>query len=436
MTLIALQIGVRNQFVQILQTHQIARNHNHVVSTRFLGIHTGDMGVYLLQRFDVLLAHILENMGVNSRQHSRIIAGAVVVERRQLQIVRHGIQLVILQALIQGTTQGNGVHRRELIGHATPLCSGTNKAGIKARIMRHQHTAIAAEIVERLQRLFLRRSVRHHGIGDAGQLHNLSRNGLSGIGKGIETILYLSPDHTDGTNLRDALDLIAQTRSFDIKDDVFTIQRHVGVAIHRRHHIVDEIRLHAIQHLDGRTFLFQSRSRVHNIGESLHHTVIGNGYRLMSPRRGTLHQISGIRHGIHGGHLGVHVQFHALFLCQVLSLIASNYGYRARTQQIALSKLIVVVLTTNHKVVALFKAGNRRNRIFVTLLIQPQTDHQRAGQIRDGDGITTLGGISILTRIHAENLTPHRHRGTIRFQSLDGDWTILDRYTHHRLSGF
>ena len=51
---------------------------------------------------------------------------------------------------------------------------------------------------------------------------------------------------------------------------------------------------------------------IHNVGKRLHHTVVGDGHGFMSPRCGTLDQIGCLRHCVHRGHLGMHMQFHTL----------------------------------------------------------------------------------------------------------------------------
>ncbi len=56
-----------------------------------------------------------------------------------------------------------------------------------------------------------------------------------------------------------------------------------------------------------------------SLGECLNIAVICYGNRFVTPVYGVFDKHFGVRHGIHGGHLGMHVQFNSLFVGVVCS---------------------------------------------------------------------------------------------------------------------
>ena len=90
-----------------------------------------------------------------------------------------------------------------------------------------------------------------------------------------------------------------------------------GTAVRALHdgHEVAQIALHAGDELD-----IVLLGRAEGSREGLRRAMVGDGDGGVSPLGGLLDQAARVGHAVHGGHVGVHVQFDALFLGRILAL--------------------------------------------------------------------------------------------------------------------
>ena len=97
-----LQVGGGDELVQVLQAQLVLRQNDDVLGeTVGLGASGPQLRhfvVDLLDAVDVqLVPHLLEERHQHIGHHARVVAGAVVVEGGQVEIVRHDVQLVLVQ---------------------------------------------------------------------------------------------------------------------------------------------------------------------------------------------------------------------------------------------------------------------------------------------------------------------------------------------------
>ena len=165
----------------------------------------------------------------------------------------------------------------------------------------------------------LRRTL-HHVVGDVVHLDGIGRNAHTGIDHGVELVddLVIHAD-LDRRNFDDAVLGGVQAGGFNVEHDVFA----VGALIVRfgddHAVIVDQIPLHAGDELDVLAALFKFFDGIEGLRVGLHHAVVGDGDGLVSPFRSALDECGRRGHRVHGGHLRVQVQLHALDLLLVLA---------------------------------------------------------------------------------------------------------------------
>ena len=167
-----------------------------MIGPHLAGIHPGQQGIDPPHRFDPPgFLHILDEMLIDLRQYPCVVAGPVMVEGRQLQMVGHRVQLVIFQPRIKGSADGHRIHGGKGVGQAAAPRRRPDKGGVKGGVVGHQHTAIPAKGVKRLQRFLFPRRIPDHIVVDAGQLGDLWRNRPPWIDKGVELLQNLAVFH-------------------------------------------------------------------------------------------------------------------------------------------------------------------------------------------------------------------------------------------------
>ena len=158
--------------------------------------------------------------------------------------------------------------------------------------------------------------VGEHHVGDAGDLGNLRLEGLLGVHQDAHGVRHRTPHQLHRADFNDPGGIGVQPRGLKVQDDDRLVKVPVvGVLDDLR--LVDEVALAAGDELD-----ILALHGIEGRREGLHHPVIGDGHSGMSPLDGPLDEVSRGGQGVHGGHVGVHVQLHALFLGGVLPLHA------------------------------------------------------------------------------------------------------------------
>ena len=78
--------------------------------------------------------------------------------------------------------------------------------------------AISRKFEEGFQRFLFAGGIRHHFVGDAGQLGDLGGDGLAGLDKGIKFLHHFAVFHDDGTDLGHILHAGVKACGLGIKD--------------------------------------------------------------------------------------------------------------------------------------------------------------------------------------------------------------------------
>lgn len=154
------------------------------------------------------------------------------------------------------------------------------------------------------QRLGQRRLVLHHGVGDAGELRDLIRNGLAGIDQEVELVHHLAAAEDGGADLGDLLLGGLEACGLQVEGHELPLQRDVLFAMDDDPvvHIIDIICLTAVEHLDG---LVRSRhlvlsGRLHGVGERLQHAMVCDGNGPVAPPGRLGHRGTWIGQCVHG----------------------------------------------------------------------------------------------------------------------------------------
>ena len=298
-----LQVGQGDELVKVAQTGLVFRQQDDV-SRLLPALHRRTE----LEHFAVDLVNALHPQvpqhppegHEHIAHHGGIIAGAVVVEGGQFQVLRHDVQFVFSQIRQQILRQDQGVNGG--IGERSPHPGAPfrQKAHVELGVVSGQGT-ISHPVQKGVQRLLLAGRIGHHGVGDAGQLHDVSRDGASRIDEGVVLIHHFPVLEYHGADLGDDVPFPAQTGSLDVEADDLSVygQRTVPVHHHSVVHVVDKVPFHAVDDFD----LVSGSTGC--IGERLGDTVIGDGDGLVPPGDGALDCVLHLGEGVHLGKSGM-----------------------------------------------------------------------------------------------------------------------------------
>jgi len=307
-----LQVGGGDKLVQVLEAQLVLSQNDDVLGmTAALAAHGPQLqhlAVDLLQPVDAHLPlHAVKERNEHIAHHGRIVGSPVVVEGGQLQMLRHNVQLMLIQLRQQVLCQNETVDIGRVELQAGLAAAGPDKADVEFRVVRRQRAAMD-KVQERGQRVLQLRRTRQHGIGDAGQADVLRRQPSLGIDKGLKTLGDLTILQHHRSDFGDGLVGHTQTGGLDVEADDLIGERLVLRAVDGNAvvQIIDKVALHAIEDLD------LALTRVPCLGKRLHCAVVGDGNGWMSPGRRLLHHAAHICDGIHGTHLCVEMQLHAL----------------------------------------------------------------------------------------------------------------------------
>ena len=318
-----LQIGIGNQMVQISQTYLIFGEQNDMpglsVSDPPAGAQTHHGRVDGLQGVDVvLLLQHLHELGHDKAAGHGVIPGPVVVEVRQIQGVGYNVQLEFVQVPQKVLGQNQGVGGGVLIFKALPLTLRPDEAGVKVRIVGHQHP-IADKIQEFWQYFFNFRCACQHFLRDARQLHDLPLQMPLRVYEGLETVDFLPIFQNYRADFDDAVSFGGQAGGFQIEGHELVMKGHVLIAVHHNAviHVVDIISFAAVENFNcligarhlGGLLPFHG---VQGVSKGLAAAVVGDGDGPVPPGRCLLDGSIGGGQGVHVGHGGVQMQLHPL----------------------------------------------------------------------------------------------------------------------------
>ena len=241
----------------------------------------------------------------------------MVVEVRQAQGVGHDVQLEFAQLGQHVLREDQGIHRREGIGITQTLAGVADEAGVKIRIMGHQHPP-ADEFQKLGQHPGELGRTHQHIRGDAGQLDDLGAEGHFRVHKCLEAVDLHPPLQDHRADLNNMVVAGAEAGGLQIEGHILVVKGHLLAAVDHDAvvHVVYIIPLAAIEDLDVfvRPRHLGLGGGLHGVRERLGHAMIRDGDGLVAPGGGLLHGGGGIRQGVHIAHGGVQVQLHPLAL--------------------------------------------------------------------------------------------------------------------------
>ena len=174
-----------------------------MVARQLAEVAAGDFGVDVRRGVDIVIRFkALGERDEDLGEHFRVVSRAVVVELAETEVIRHGVQLDILDIRQDRTRDRHGVDRGVRVIHAHVLTRLADEGGVKGRVVRYQDIA-AGKFQKSGDRFALGRRVLDHGVGDAGQLGDLGRDRHFGIREGREGVDDLAVHDLDCADLRD-----------------------------------------------------------------------------------------------------------------------------------------------------------------------------------------------------------------------------------------
>ena len=294
-----LQVGGRHQLIQVLEPQLVFRQNNNVLGSAVVLIAQGPQlqhfFVYFLQAADAQLPpHFLKKRNEHVAHHARVVRSAVMVEDRQIQMLRHHVQLELAQLRQQILRQDQRVHIGRVKGEPRLPAALPNEPYVKLGVVRRQRPAVH-EPKKALQRLLEGRGVLQHGVGNAREADNFRCQPAIWVHKGLESVCNFPVFQHHGADLRDGLLHHVKPRGLNVEADDLVFKRliHGAVDGHTVVQIVHIVPLHSVEDLD------LPLGGVPCVGERLHHAVVGDGNGRMPPGNGLLDNGGGIREGVH-----------------------------------------------------------------------------------------------------------------------------------------
>ena len=418
-----LQVGKGHELVKMLQSQLVLGQKDDVLGTAVALVaqrtQLQHLPVDLLQAADAQLpAHFPEKRNKHITHHGRVVGCPVVVEGRQVQMLRHHIQLEFAQLRQQILRQDKRVHISRVKGKSRLPAALPNEADVKLGIVSRQRATIH-ESQKRLQCVFQRGCIGQHGIGDARETDNLRGQVTVWIHKGLEPVRDLPVFQHHGADLRDGLLHHLQSRGLNVKADdlIVKILIHRAVDRHTVIQIVYIISLQAVEDLD------LPLGSVPRIGEGLHHAVVGDGDGRVAPGNGLLNDSGGVREGVHIGHTGVQMQLHPFFPGSILP------GFVADLHDVYGVELHILAVPGQFHEALHPQPHSRRNGIlqgaqFPGLHIF--ADGDGVVIVRQVEGQAPHPGAAGLITLGAEDLSLHHHTAHFGVQPLHGHGLSLD----------
>ena len=388
------------------------------------GTQPGHSRIDLLEGMYTPVPQHLEERYQHIAHRSRVVIGPVVVEGRQVQVLRHDVQLVLAQLRQQVLGQNQRVDGGAVEGAAHAAAPLGDEAHVELRIVGGQR-AVSHEVQKGVYSLRLGGRSPQHLVGDAGKLGDLAGQRPFGIGKRGELLHHLPVPQYHRSDLGDYIPPLVQTGSLNVETDDITrkVLFLVPVYHHPVVHVIDEVRLHAVKHLD-------LLGRVPCVGECLGHAVVGDGDGPMAPRLRPLDHVlvrprlgAHLGEGIHGGHGGVQVELHPL-----LRRVVGLHGLGALHDGVGLQhhvagEAVDVQLALDHQMLALLHPVHNA----LPLVTGEKLGHpHRAGIVRHIEAHHPCAPLFQLPVIHGKYVSFDDDGSHVQLQGAHGDALPLD----------
>ena len=267
------------------------------------------------QGVDAPLPGLLVHFGQAQGGGGGVVDGPVGVFQAHAQVLAHAAQLVALHVGVELAGKGEGVQHRRLPLQPQPPQLRPQQGSVIVGVV-GRDGAIPDEFHELGDGGLRGLLVGEHHVGDAGDLGNLGLEGLLGVHQDAQGVRHRAPHQLHRADFNDPGGIGVQPRGLKVQDDDRLVKVPV-VRVLDDLRLVDEVALAAGDELD-----ILALHGIEGRREGLHHPVVGDGHGGMPPLDGPLDEVSRGGQGVHGGHVGVHMQLHALFLGGVLPLHA------------------------------------------------------------------------------------------------------------------
>ena len=301
-----IEVSVGNQLVQVLQADEVLHEDDLVVRRQLLRVAARERRVDVVHALRAeVVAQPLDQIEEDLAEHRRIIRGAVVVERLELQVFRDRVELAVLDVLEHRAAHGDRIDVDVREFHVVPAAGRAQERGVEARVVRDEDRALPAEFKERAHGLFLFRRAPHHFVGDAGQLGDLLRNRLFGVDERVEALGDLAAVDAHRADFGDALGLRRKAGRLEVEADEIRVEPRVRLAGDGGHKVVDKIAFDAVDDLEVAAALFDLEPGVHRVREGLRDAVVGDRNGLLAPLVRLVDEVRGGGHAVHRGHVGM-----------------------------------------------------------------------------------------------------------------------------------
>ena len=423
-----LQVGQRDKLVEIAKPRLVLGQDDQVLGlTPGLSAlaQLGHGGVDVLQTVDSHGLQLLKERRQHIGHCGRVIAGPVVVEGGQLEVLGHNVQLILAQLRQQVLGQNQAVNG--WIGKGDPVfpAPGGDKAHVKLRVVGGQRP-VPHEVQKGPQGLLLRGRAHQHLVGDAGEVDDLRTENAPGGYEGVKGFGDLSVFQHCRTDLDDDLPALVQAGGLNIKADNFLGKILAGLTVDHYPvvHVVDKVGLQAVEQLD----IFR---RMPGVREGLSHAVVGDGDGPVAPGLRPLHHVS-LRsqlgthgsEGVHGGHGGMQMELHPLFRGVVHAhfFLPRHHGHRLQ-HHIAI-EAVHVQPSLNDKVHAFLYPVHQGFRL---VSLREELAHpDGAGVVGNVKGHHPGVALFQLPVLDGKYVTLDDHHAHVQLQLPDGHRSALD----------
>ena len=186
-----LQIGGRNHLIEVFQPHFIPGQQNNMLGKAVAFSAQGPqflhLLVYRLEGVDPLFMEHLPKGNQHIAHSSRVIAGPVVIEGRQIQMLRHNIQLVLPQPRQKILGQNQRIDVRGVKLQSGLFASRPDKSDVELRIVGRQGAAIH-KFQKISQGLFGCGRILQHLVSNACQPDDFRRQPAARVDKCLKTL--------------------------------------------------------------------------------------------------------------------------------------------------------------------------------------------------------------------------------------------------------
>ena len=298
------QIGLRDQFVQVLQTLPVLYQQDHVIGlVRMRAFRTEAVDV--AQRPDAAVLHHGDELLHDSCDNRGIVACAMMVELRQLQVVRNRIEFKALQI---GKQIVGSRERVVILGieiQPVPRGRRLHESYVKLGVVRCQRP-VSRKAQKGFQGFFFAGCRSNVGIGDAGQVRDFLRDRHSRVDKGLKAVQNLSVRNDHRADFGHAVRAFVEAGRFNIDGREFRLRRQIGAAVED---LVLRLKVcfHPVDDLDAVFFPVLPHVR-----ESLGHSVVGHRNGRHPPVGSPFEECLRLGQRVKRGKTGVHMQLYAL----------------------------------------------------------------------------------------------------------------------------